>query len=141
MEGMRHALEIIASRCMLVHRSLTLQAAQRSISIHEKRMRTDTSFYHPAGLLCADGRTRRRAGAYIPCAIISGTVRRRRADQAQGESCMEPQEIIATAETGSYPDNWHVWTLRRGLVLREVAWQTFVAVIGFILLVFGLVVT
>jgi hypothetical protein len=54
---------------------------------------------------------------------------------------MEPQEIIATAETGSYPENWHVWTLRRGLVLREVAWQTFVAVIGFILLVFGLAVT
>jgi hypothetical protein len=64
-----------------------------------------------------------------------------RSDQAQGESSMEPQEIIATAESGSYPPNWHVWTLRRGLVLREVAWQTFVAVIGFILLIYGLAVT
>src|SRR3954465_4253249 len=54
---------------------------------------------------------------------------------------MEPQEIIATAESGSYPPNWHVWNLRRGLVLREVAWQAFIAVVGFILLIFGLSVT
>jgi hypothetical protein len=54
---------------------------------------------------------------------------------------MEPQEIIATAESGSFPANWHVWTLRRGLVLREVAWQTFVSVFGFILLGYALYVT
>jgi len=54
---------------------------------------------------------------------------------------MEPTEIIATAETGSFPENWHVWTLRRGLVFREVAWQTFISVFGFILLGYGLYAT
>ncbi|HEY7021470.1 MAG TPA: hypothetical protein VH349_10170 [Ktedonobacterales bacterium] len=54
---------------------------------------------------------------------------------------MEPQEIIATAESGSFPENWHVWTLRRGLVFREVAWQTFISVFGFILLGYGLYAT
>ena len=51
---------------------------------------------------------------------------------------MEPQEIIATAESNSFPANWHVWTLRRGLVFREVAWQTFISVFGFLLLGYGL---
>jgi hypothetical protein len=54
---------------------------------------------------------------------------------------MEPQEIISTAESTSYPANWHVWTLRRGLVLREVAWQAFIAASGFLLLIYGLSVT
>jgi hypothetical protein len=54
---------------------------------------------------------------------------------------MEPQEIIATAESSSYPENWHVWTLRRGLVLREVAWQAFITASGFLLLIYGLSVT
>jgi hypothetical protein len=54
---------------------------------------------------------------------------------------MEPQEIIATAESNSVPANWHVWTLRRGLVFREVAWQTFISVFGFILLGYGLYAT
>ncbi len=54
---------------------------------------------------------------------------------------MEPQEIIATAESGSFPANWHVWTLRRGLVFREVAWQTFISVCGFLLLGYGLYAT
>jgi hypothetical protein len=54
---------------------------------------------------------------------------------------MEPQEIIATAESNSFPANWHVWTLRRGLVFREVAWQTFIAVCGFLLLGYGLYAT
>jgi hypothetical protein len=54
---------------------------------------------------------------------------------------MEPQEIIATAESGSYPANWHVWTLRRGLVFREVAWQTFISISGFLLLGYALYVT
>ena len=54
---------------------------------------------------------------------------------------MEPQEIIATAESNSFPANWHVWTLRRGLVFREVAWQTFVSVCGFLLLGYGLYAT
>jgi hypothetical protein len=54
---------------------------------------------------------------------------------------MEPQEIVATAESGSYPANWHVWTLRRGLVFREVAWQTFISIFGFILLGYGLYAT
>ena len=54
---------------------------------------------------------------------------------------MEPREIIATAESGSFPANWHVWTLRRGLVFREVAWQTFVSVFGFLLLGYALYVT
>ncbi len=54
---------------------------------------------------------------------------------------MEPQEIIATAESNSFPANWHVWTLRRGLVFREVAWQTFISVFGFILLGYGLYAT
>jgi len=54
---------------------------------------------------------------------------------------MEPQEIIATAESNSFPANWHVWTLRRGLVFREVAWQTFISVCGFLLLGYGLYAT
>jgi hypothetical protein len=54
---------------------------------------------------------------------------------------MESQEIIATAESGSYPANWHVWTLRRGLVFREVAWQAFISVFGFALLGYALFVT
>src|SRR5690242_2209366 len=54
---------------------------------------------------------------------------------------MEPQEIIATAESNSYPENWHVWTLRRGLVLREVGWQAVISVFGFILLIYGLSAT
>ena len=54
---------------------------------------------------------------------------------------MEPQEIIATAESHSFPANWHVWTLRRGLVFREVAWQTFISVCGFLLLGYGLYAT
>jgi hypothetical protein len=61
--------------------------------------------------------------------------------QAQREGCMEPQEIIATAESGSYPVNWHVWGLRRGLVFREVAWQAFISLFGFVLLVAALFVT
>jgi hypothetical protein len=54
---------------------------------------------------------------------------------------MEPQEIIATAESNSFPANWHVWTLRRGLVFREVAWQMFISVCGFLLLGYGLYAT
>src|SRR6185312_2095537 len=54
---------------------------------------------------------------------------------------MEPQEIISSAESGSYPANWHVWTLRRGLVFREIAWQTFISVCGFLLLGYGLYAT
>jgi hypothetical protein len=54
---------------------------------------------------------------------------------------MEPQEIISTAESNSFPANWHVWTLRRGLVFREVAWQTFISVCGFLLLGYGLYAT
>jgi hypothetical protein len=54
---------------------------------------------------------------------------------------MEPQEIIATAESNSFPANWHVWTLRRGLVFREVAWQTFISICGFLLLGYGLYAT
>src|SRR5262245_44987143 len=60
---------------------------------------------------------------------------------AQGEDSMEPQEIIATAESNSFPANWHVWTLRRGLVFREVAWQTFISLFGFLLLGYGLYAT
>ena len=54
---------------------------------------------------------------------------------------MEPQEIAATAESGSFPANWHVWTLRRGMVLRGVAWEAFIAACGFFLLIWGLAVT
>jgi hypothetical protein len=54
---------------------------------------------------------------------------------------MEPQEIISTAESNSFPANWHVWTLRRGLVFREVAWQTFISLFGFLLLGYGLYAT
>ena len=54
---------------------------------------------------------------------------------------MESHEIIATAESGAHPANWHVWTLRRGLVFREVAWQTFISAFGFLLLGYGLYAT
>jgi hypothetical protein len=54
---------------------------------------------------------------------------------------MEPQEIVATAESGSFPANWHVWTLRRGMVLRGVAWEAFISACGFFLLIWGLAVT
>jgi hypothetical protein len=54
---------------------------------------------------------------------------------------MDPQAIVATAESGAFPENWHVWTLRRGMVWREVAWQAFVSAFGFFLLIWGLAVT
>jgi hypothetical protein len=54
---------------------------------------------------------------------------------------METQELIATAESGSFPANWHVWTLRRQLVMREVAWQAMISLAGFFLLIIALFVT
>jgi len=54
---------------------------------------------------------------------------------------MDPQIIVATAESGAFPANWHVWTLRRGKVWREVAWQAFISAFGFFLLIWGLAVT